>query len=108
MLQHIREIHDKTTKLTCKQCSRVFFRKSNLTRHLKSCKGKQPKSSTGRVLKRKQSSSKTLNKKMKLDKPKLTMFSMQSITKVYIEETTGRTRNSNAVIGIYSFNILLL
>ena len=75
MLQHIREIHDKNTKHTCKQCSRVFFRKSNLTRHLKACKGKQPSSSTGRVLKRKQSSSKTPNKKMKLDKPKFTMLS---------------------------------
>ena len=84
MLQHIREIHDKNTKHTCNQCSRVYFRKSNLTRHLKACKGKQPSSSTGRVPKRKQSSYKTPSKKMKLDKLKFTMLSMQSITKVYI------------------------
>ena len=66
----------------------------------KACKGRQPSSSTERVLKRKQSSSKTPNKKTKLDKAKFTMLSMQSIPKVYIEETTGRTHNSNTVIGI--------
>ena len=98
MLQHIREIHDKNTTHTCNQCSRVFFRKSNLTRHWKACKGQQPSSSTERVLKHKQSSSKTPNKKMKLDKPKFNMLSIQSITKVYIEGTTGQTRNSNTVI----------
>ena len=69
MLPHVREIHEKNIQHTCKQCSRVFFRKSNLTRHLKACKGKQPSSSTGRMLKRKQSLSKTPNKKMKLGKP---------------------------------------
>ena len=36
---------------------------------MKTCKDEQPSSSTGRVLKRKQSSSKTPNKKMKLGKP---------------------------------------
>ena len=35
---------------------------------MKACKGKQPSSSTGRLLKRKQSSSKTPNKKLKLGK----------------------------------------
>ena len=69
MLLHVREIHDKSTQHTCTQCSRLFSKKTNLTRHLKTCKGEQPSSSTGRVLKRKQSSSKTPTKKMKLGKP---------------------------------------
>ena len=69
MLLHVREIHDKSTQHTCTQCSRLFSKKTNLTRHLKTCKGEQPSSPTGRVLKRKQSSSKTPNKKMKLGKP---------------------------------------
>ena len=68
MLLHVREIHDKSTQHTCTQCSRVFSKKTNLTRHLKTCKGEQPSSSTGRVLKGKQSSSKTPTKKMKLGK----------------------------------------
>ena len=38
---------------------------------MKVCKGEQPSLSTGGILKRKQSSSKTPNKKMKLDKPKI-------------------------------------
>ena len=69
MLLHVREIHDKSSQHTCTQCSRVFSKKTNLTRHLKTCKGEQPSSSTGRVLKRKQSSSKTPPKKIKLGKP---------------------------------------
>ena len=69
MLLHVREIHDKSTQHTCTQCSRLFSKKTNLTRHLKTCKGEQPSSSTGRVLKRKQSSSKTPTKKIKLGKP---------------------------------------
>ena len=97
-VQHICEIHDKNTKPTCKLCSRVFFRKSNLTRHLKACKGNQPSSSTGLV---QQSSSKTPNKKMKLDKPKIHHVICAICHKGFnIEETTGRTRNSNTVIGI--------
>ena len=69
MRLHVREIHDKSTQHTCTQCSRLFSKKTNLTRHLKTCKGEQPSSSTGRVLQRKQSSSKTPTKKMNLGKP---------------------------------------
>ena len=69
MLRHVLSQHKKSKQWECEECSRVFLNKANLTRHLKTCKGEQPSSSTGRVLKRKQSSSKTPNKKMKLGKP---------------------------------------
>ena len=69
MLRHVLSQHKKSKQWECEECSRVFSNKANLTRHLKTCKGEQPSSSTGRVLKRKQSSSKTPNKKMKLGKP---------------------------------------
>ena len=63
MLRHVLSQHKKSKQWECEECSRVFSNKANLTRHLKTCKGEQPSSSTGRVLKRKQSSSKTPNKK---------------------------------------------
>ena len=69
MLRHVLSQHKKSKQWECEECSRVFSNKANLTRHLKTCKGEQPSSSTGRVLKRKQSSSKTPNKKMKIGKP---------------------------------------
>ena len=69
MLRHVLSQHKKSKQWECEECSRVFSNKANLNRHLKTCKGEQPSSSTGRVLKRKQSSSKTPNKKMKLGKP---------------------------------------
>ena len=69
ILRHVLSQHKKSKQWECEECSRVFSNKANLTRHLKTCKGEQPSSSTGRVLKRKQSSSKTPNKKMKLGKP---------------------------------------
>ena len=62
----------------CDVCQKSFTSRSNVLRHVLSqhrkskqweCKDEQPSSSTGRVLKRKQSSSKTPNKKMKLGKP---------------------------------------
>ena len=69
MLRHVLSQHQKSKQWECKECSRVFSSNFNLNRHLKTCKDEQPSSSTGRVLKRKQSSSKSLNKKMKLSKP---------------------------------------
>ena len=69
MLRHVLSQHRKSKQWECEECSRVFSSNFNLTRHLKTCKGEQPSSSTGRVLKRKQSSSKTPTKKMKLGKP---------------------------------------
>ena len=69
MLRHVLSQHKKSKQWECEECSRVFSNKANLTRHLKTCKGEQPSSSIGRVLKRKQSSSKTPNKKMKIGKP---------------------------------------
>ena len=54
MLQHVREIHKKTsTQNSCDQCSRIFTRKTDLQRHRKSCKGEQPSSSMSKeVVKR--------------------------------------------------------
>ena len=69
MLRHVLSQHKKSKQWECEECSRVFSNKANLTRHVKTCKGEQPSSSTGRVLKRKQSSSKTPNKKIKIGKP---------------------------------------
>ena len=69
MLRHVLSQHRKSKQWECEECSRVFSSNFNLTRYLKTCKGEQPSSSTGRVLKRKQSSSKTPTKKMKLGKP---------------------------------------
>ena len=69
MLRHVLSQHRKGKQWECEECSRVFSSNFNPNRHLKTCKGEQPSSSTGRVLKRKQSSSKSLNKKMKLGKP---------------------------------------
>ena len=69
MVRHVLSQHQKSRMWECEECSRVFSNKSNLTSHLKACKGEQQSSSTERMLKRKQSSSKTPNKKMKLGKP---------------------------------------
>ena len=69
MLRHVLSQHRESKQWECQECSRVFSSNFNLNRHLKTCKDEQPSSSTGRVLKRKQSSSKTPNKKMKLGKP---------------------------------------
>ena len=59
MLRHVLSQHRKSKQWECEECSRVFSSNFNLNRHRKTCKGEQPSSSTGRVLKRKQSSSKT-------------------------------------------------
>ena len=69
MLRHVLSQHRESKQWECQECSRVFSSNFNLNRHLKTCKDEQPSSSTGRVLKRRQSSSKTPNKKMKLGKP---------------------------------------
>ena len=69
MLQHVREIHKKTsTQNSCNQCSRIFTRKTTLQRHRKSCKGEQPSSSMSKeVVKRKQPQLNFSNKKQRLD-----------------------------------------
>ena len=53
MLQHIHQTHEKSTQVTCDQCSRVFTRKAALQRHLKTCKGEQASSSNSEMVKRK-------------------------------------------------------
>ena len=69
MLRHVREIHMKTsTQARCNQCSRIFTRKTDLHRHLKSCKGEKPSSSMSKsVIKRKQPLINFSNKKERLD-----------------------------------------
>ena len=67
MLQHISQIHEKSTQVTCDQCSRVFTRKAALQRHLKTCKGEQASSSNSENVKRKLSQLNNSNKKTKLD-----------------------------------------
>ena len=68
MLQHVRQTHLKNTQVSCIQCSRIFTRKPDLLRHLKTCKGHQPSTSTSGVVKRKLSSPTTNSKKMKINK----------------------------------------
>ena len=62
MLQHIRQIHKKTTQVACDQCSRIFTRKAALQRHMECCKGEQPSSSTSSGIKRNLPSSDKTNK----------------------------------------------
>ena len=68
MLQHIRQTHEKSTQVTCDQCSRVFNRKAALQRHLKTCQGVPLSTSTMPDVKRKLSTSITPNKRSKIDK----------------------------------------
>ena len=69
MLRHVRESHMKpSTQASCSQCSRIFTRKTDLQRHLKTCKGEQPSSSISKeVIKRKQPQLNYYNKKPKID-----------------------------------------
>ena len=67
MLQHIHQTHEKSTQVTCDQCSRVFTRKAALQRHLKTCKGEQASSSNSEMVKRKLPQLNYSNKKSKLD-----------------------------------------
>ena len=67
MLQHIRQIHQKNTQATCDQCSRVFTRKADLQRHLKTCTGEQVSSSNSENVKRKLPQLNYSNKKTKVD-----------------------------------------
>ena len=69
MLQHVRQTHLKTTQVSCIQCSRIFTRKPDLLRHLKTCKGHLPSTSTSGVVKRKLPSPAKNSKKIKINQP---------------------------------------